>query len=82
MSDLDWADAVGALGALLLLVTYHGAAIRRIQVPGIAYLVLNLVGAGLLLVWFIARPVPTGPAVWILLVAVALLLLSHVFRRK
>ena len=44
------ADAAGLLGVLLVLIAYGGAALGRLAATGPSALVLNLVGAALILV--------------------------------
>ncbi|MFP5463271.1 MAG: CBU_0592 family membrane protein [Gammaproteobacteria bacterium] len=45
-----WADAVGNLGVLLVLASYLGLQLDRIDGQGVAYSACNAVGAVLLLV--------------------------------
>ena len=45
-----WADAVGNLGVLLVLVSYLGLQLGRIELRGLASSACNAVGAVLLLV--------------------------------
>lgn len=46
----DWADAVGNLGVLLVLGTYLGLQLGRLDSRGVAYSACNAAGAALLLV--------------------------------
>ncbi len=45
-----WADAVGNLGVLLVLASYLGLQLGRIELQGLAYSACNAAGAVLLLV--------------------------------
>jgi len=45
-----WADAIGNLGVLLVLASYLGLQLGRIDGQGVAYSACNAVGAALLLV--------------------------------
>lgn len=47
---MSLADAAGLLGVLLVLIAYGGAALGRLEPTGPLALVLNLVGACLILV--------------------------------
>jgi hypothetical protein len=47
---MSLADAAGLLGVLLVLIAYGGAALGRLEATGPLALVLNLIGASLILV--------------------------------
>jgi hypothetical protein len=48
--NYGWADAVGNLGVLLVLVSYPGLQLGRVDSQGLAYSACNAAGAALLLV--------------------------------
>ena len=47
---MNWTDAAGLLGVLMILLAYAGAALGRLDPKGPASLLANLIGAGLILV--------------------------------
>jgi hypothetical protein len=47
---MNWTDAAGLVGVLMILAAYAGAALGRLDAKGALSLLANLVGAGLILV--------------------------------
>lgn len=47
---MEWFDVFGTLGVVLIIITYAGVQSRRMIATSLSYSVLNLVGAGMIIV--------------------------------
>lgn len=50
MLNLQWFDFVGFVGVLMVLGAYAGQQMRRLNADGVMYSLINLVGAGGILI--------------------------------
>lgn len=72
MMDLQWYDMVGFAGTFLILAAYFALQVRKLDGHGVAYSLLNLLGAaGILVSVVYARtmnwPVFTIEAAWMVI---------------
>mgnify|MGYP003432045527 FL=1 len=72
MMDLQWWDMVGFAGTCIILAAYFGLQVRKLDGNGVLYSILNLVGAGGILVSVIYAstmnwPVFTIELAWMLI---------------
>lgn len=72
MMDLQWWDMVGFAGTFIILAAYFGLQVRKLDGNGVLYSILNLVGAGGILVSVIYAstmnwPVFTIELAWMLI---------------
>ncbi|MEP2530186.1 hypothetical protein [Shimia sp.] len=56
LQELGWSDAVGIVGALVIAWAYFAATRGQLPARGAAFNLLNLLGAGLILVSLWVRP--------------------------
>lgn len=79
---LTLADVAGLAGAVLLCAAYGLAARGRIEAAGVAYNLMNLGGAALLLVTFAIWRAPAGLALGLLWAGLALTALARFIGRR
>ena len=82
---MDWTDAAGLTGVLMILVAYAGAALGRLDPKGVWSLLANLVGASLILVSLLVADFNLSSTVmegaWALVALAGLVRLALVRRR-
>ena len=82
MAGFSLPDIIGLVGALILCTAYFLVSRRAVDPEGLRYQLMNLGGAGLLLVslWF--RPNPGAILIEVIWAAIALLALARLLRRR
>lgn len=56
MTDLGWADAIGILGSVIIVIAYFLATRGRLPADELAFNLANLSGGSLVMVSLLARP--------------------------
>lgn len=79
---MDWIDAVGWIGAGLVLIAYGMVSTKRLEGNSIAYQLLNVAGSVGMLVNTYARGALPSAAVNVIWIAMGLYVLFHVTKRR
>lgn len=79
MDDLNWIDGLGVIGSLLICGGYFAVSSGKLQAERTGFQLLNLAGAGLLLVSLYFRPNPGAIVIEVLWVGIALWTLARIW---
>ena len=82
MDDLTWIDGLGVIGSLLICGGYFAVSGGRMDAERTPFQLLNLAGAGLLLISLYFRPNPGAILIEVLWVAIALWTLARIWLRR
>ena len=74
-------DLAGLAGSLVLIAAYWATARHRIEPGSVLYLVVNVAGAALILLWIWQREQAPGILVWVTWAAILLVLAVRLIRR-
>ena len=82
LADFTLADLVGVVGSLMICAAYFAVSNRWVDPEGLRYHLINVSGAGLLLVSLYYRPNPGAILIEALWVIIALLGILRALRRR
>ena len=82
MEDLNWADAVGLIGSVFVIVAYYLATRGKLKADEMSFNLWNLLGGSLVMVSLVARPNLGAMVMEVMCLLIAVTAILRIWRTK